>query len=458
MPGFRSGSTSSPSRLTTAATALALATLLAACGGGGDGGGYHPVPPPASPANPAPPAAPIPPAAPTPPAEPTSPAAPTPPVDPTPPTTPPAEPPAQHDQGPLYDFTEVGVPGSTYGTVIHQGIANGGLVAGTSWDAAGVAHVFLYNGKTNIDLGTFGGVHARAFAVNRCGQVAGWGMTAAGIPHAFFYNGSLHDLGPVGSPESWGTAITTCGKVAGWSVTSAGQPHAFYYDGKTMRDLGTLGGAASGATDMNAAGQVVGYAAVPGDGVLHAFLYDARTGAPLLDIGPAGRFSQALDINEAGQVAIGTRDADGQLRAFRYDAGAGTLQDLGLLPDSRGSEPHAINAAGHVVGYVSYPDNRQVAFVHDGSTMHSLATLNGGRVADANAINASGLVVGFAVDGLGGAERATAWGPGYGLVDLNTRVKDLPAGVELLSALAVADDGAIVVRTRTGLGLLRPRK
>jgi probable HAF family extracellular repeat protein len=418
---FGSGKPSTPPRLAASAAACALATLLAACGGGG---GYHPVPAPTSPTEPTPPAVPTPPA----------------------------------DLGPLYDFTELGVPGSTFGVVDRQGIANGGLVAGTSVDAAGVSHAFLYNGKTNIDLGTFGGTHSRAFAVNRCGQVAGWGMTTSGVAHAFFYDGSLHDLGTLGGAESWGTAISTCGKVAGWAVTGAGQQHAFYYDGRTMRDLGTLGGSLSGATDVNSVGQVVGYATIPGNAVLHAFLYDARTGAPIQDIGPADRIAQAVDINEAGQVAISTRDADGQLRAFRYDAGAGALQDLGLLPDSQGSEPHAINAGGQVAGFVYYPDGRMVAFVHDGTAMRSLGTLNGGRFSDANAINASGLVVGYAVDGPAGSERAAAWGPGYGLVDLNTRVKDLPPGVELLSALAVADDGAIAVRTRTGLGLLRPRK
>ena len=422
MFGSRSGKSSYPSRPAASAAAFAMATLLAACGGGG--GGHDPLPTPAQPGNPAPPTTPTPPA----------------------------------DLGPLYDFTELGVPGSTFGVVDHKGIANGGLVASTSVDAAGVSHAFFYNGKTNIDLGTFGGRDARAFAVNRCGQVAGWGATPSGIPHAFFYDGNLHDLGTLGGAESWGLAISTCGKVAGWSVTSAGQQHAFYYDGKTMRDLGTFGGTLSGALDVNAVGQVVGYAALPGNAVLHAFLYDARTGAPIQDIGPADRSSQAYDINEAGQVAISSRGADGLLRAYRYDAGSGALNDLGLLPDSQGSEPHALNAAGHVVGYAYYPDGRQVAFVHDGTGMRSLGTLNGGRFSDANAINASGLVVGYGVDGLAGSEHAVAWGPGYGLVDLNTRVKDLPAGVELLSALAVADDGAIVVRTRTGLALLRPRK
>lgn len=394
------------------AVSFAALSLLAACGGGGDGHTPKPPTPPSPPVN----------------------------------------------QGPLYDFTEIGLPGISFGVVLRQGIANGGLVAGTSVDASGISRAFLYDGKTNIDLGSFGGPNSRAFAVNRCGQVAGWGQTSSGIPHAFFYDGTLRDIGTLGGAESWGLAISTCGKVAGWSTTASGAQHGFYYDGRTMRDLGTFGGTMAQAFDLNALGQVVGTATIAGNALLHAFLYDARTGAPLQDLNPPDRSSQAIDINEAGQVAISTRDpAVGSLRAFRYSGGL--LQDLGVLPDAQGSEPHAINEAGHVVGYSYYADGRQIAFVHDGTAMRSLGTLNGGRFSDANAINASGLIVGQAVSGTTtGPEHAVAWGPGYGPVDLNTRVKDLPAGIVLLEAEAVADDGAIAVRTNTGLGLLRPRK
>ncbi|WP_229507785.1 hypothetical protein [Massilia sp. Dwa41.01b] len=144
------------------------------------------------------------------------------------------------------------------------------------------------------------------------------------------------------------------------------------------------------------------------------------------------------------------------LRAFRYSGGM--LQDLGLPPGARGSEGRALNAAGHVVGYVYYPDNRIVAFIHDGSSIRELGTLGGSRFSDAVAINASGLVVGSSVQQKAGVEHAFAWTASYGMVDLNARVKDLPKDVVLVAGLAVADDGAIVVRTNGGLGLLRPRK
>ena len=402
-----------PGRRAALAASFALASLLSACGGGGNGPDRQPAPPVVSP--------------------------------------PPPPPPVQ--RGPLYDFTPIGLPGMSLGAVVRQGIANGGLVAGTAW-VGSEARAFLFDGEKSIDLGTLGGGSARAFSVNRCGQVAGWAYTASGIPHAFLYNGSMRDLGTLGGADSYGNVISTCGKVAGWAGTSGGQGHAFYHDGKTMRDLGTFGGNASSATAINSLGQVVGNAYLA-DSTYHAFLYDARTGAPILDIGPPGWRSTAVDINEAGQVAISAVGAT-TLRAYRY--AGGTLLDLGLPPGARDTEATAINAAGHVVGTVTYPDDRKVAFLHDGNTLHELGTLGGGRISQAVAVNASGLVVGSSVDPTAVGQRAFAWSSSYGMVNLNERVKDLPKDVTLLAALAVADDGAIVVRTTEGLGLLRPRK
>jgi probable HAF family extracellular repeat protein len=399
-------------RRAASAAAFALAALLSGCGGSGGSGG-HPAPPP-----------------------------------PSPPPPPPVE------LGPLYDFTPIGLPGITYGDIDRRGIATSARVTGTSRDAAGNVRAFYYNGKENIDLGTFGGRHAQAFSINRCGQISGWAHGTGDLARAFYYDGALRDLGTLGGAESFGFAVSTCGKVAGWSATSGGETHAFYHDGKTMRDLGTFGGSGSYALAINSVGQVAGYAYGPGNAWFHAFLFDARTGAPIQDLGALGDSSLAQDINDAGQVVGYSRAADGALRAFRYEAG--TMHDLGLLPGARGAEARAINGAGLTVGYVYYPDGRQVAFVHDGTTMHDLGTLGGSRFSDAVAINSTGLVVGSSIDAAAGAQRATAWNSNYGPVDLNKRVRNLPKDVELVGALAVADDGGIAVRTNKGLGLLRP--
>jgi probable HAF family extracellular repeat protein len=101
-------------------------------------------------------------------------------------------------------------------------------------------------------------------------------------------------------------------------------------------------------------------------------------------------------------------------------------------------------------------DGSNRGFVYDGTTMTSIGALPGGNFSTAEAINASGLVVGASATAT--EAHAVSWTRRDGLVDLNDRLHAPPAGLVLGHALAVADDGYIVVRTNQGLALLKPRK
>jgi probable HAF family extracellular repeat protein len=130
------------------------------------------------------------------------------------------------------------------------------------------------------ELGTLGGPHSEAFAMNASGQVIGLSYTQndGGLTqHAFFWDGTaMKDLGHLGSGQSWPTAISNSGYVTGWSGTSDFNSHAFLWDGSMMRDLGTFGGLNSFGLGINAIGQVVGYAQTA-SGKDRAFLWDGTT-------------------------------------------------------------------------------------------------------------------------------------------------------------------------------------
>ena len=354
--------------------------------------------------------------------------------------------------GPTYDVIPIGLPGATSGEVTRRGIANGGVVAGTSRGADGVGHAFLYYGSKTIGLGTLGGDFSQALAVNACGHVTGWAATKAGSVHAFLYDGTMHDLGTLGGSDSEGTVITHCGQITGWAATAAGQTHAFLYDGKKLNDLGSLGGNSFG-NGLNNLGVVVGYSFGPHNAWFHAFLYDSRTGGPLVDLGSPGGNSVAVDINDAGQVTGWFRIGEGPTGAFLYELGK--IRDIGTLGGA-GAEAFQINGAGLVIGTSAIADGSNRGFVYDGTTMTSIGSLPGGNFSIAEAINASGLVVGAAATAT--EEHAVSWTRKDGLVDLNDRLYAPPAGLVLVRALAVADDGYIVVRTNQGLALLKPRK
>jgi hypothetical protein len=50
-----------------------------------------------------------------------------------------------------------------------------------------------------------------------------------------------------------------------------------------------------------------------------------------------------------------------------------------------------------------------------------------------------------------------SWTAEEGIVDLNTRLHAPPAGMRVLNALAISDNGSIVALSNTGLVLLKVR-
>ncbi len=264
---------------------------------------------------------------------------------------------------------------------------------------------------------------AEAAAINSSAEVIGGGY--------IYSNGTVQYV-PGGGDA---VAVNDSGEIAGDRNVSGGASHAFLYSNGAMQDLGTLGGASSGAYGINNSGQVVGEAGTaPGSNASDAFLYSNGTMTALDNSG----HSSANAINNEGQVVVNVGDSVflysngtktnitgtaaegsgnsindagqvvgytfGTLRAFLWSSAAG-MSDLGTLaaPYNSGSEALGINLSGQIVGTSwDYPlpgDYQYHAFLYSNGTMEDLNNLvnaPGWTLEEATAINNSGQIVGWA--------------------------------------------------------------
>jgi probable HAF family extracellular repeat protein len=144
--------------------------------------------------------------------------------------------------------------------------------------------------------------------------------------------------------------------VVGWAENASWDRRAFRWENNQMRNLGTLGGAASEAWSVSANGRVVVGAAQNASGQWRAFRWENNQMRNLGTLG--GDWSEAFDVSADGSVVVGyAYNAAGQYRAFRWTASGG-MEDLNttyaslLTNGSVLSVAHAISPDGrYIVGY-----------------------------------------------------------------------------------------------------------
>jgi probable HAF family extracellular repeat protein len=162
-------------------------------------------------------------------------------------------------------------------------------------------------------------LRSAAYDINDEGTIVGSAMLATGATHAFAYDiatETMDDLGTLGGTHSEATAVNDAGLIVGWSdITGNTARHAFVYDPATgeMDDLGTLGGVNSSAEDLNEDGIIVGWSEIaasdPCESIgescppTRGFSYDLSTGTMTnLRTRRGTSHSYATGINESGVI------------------------------------------------------------------------------------------------------------------------------------------------------------
>ncbi len=329
---------------------------------------------------------------------------------------------------------------------------------------------------TVVDLGTLSGGNAsQCYGINNSGQVTGESSTTNGVPgffgsHAFLYSGgSMTDLGVLGGNLSYGGAasggsgVNDAGQVSGSSaITNGSATHGFLYSSGGMNDLGTLGdpsqvgklgGPDSYGFGINNSGQVTGYSTIVNGSGNHAFLYSSGRLSDLGTLG--GSSSYGYGINDSAQV-VGESTITGEsaTHAFLY-SGAG-MSDLGTLGGTS-SHGYAINNSGLVTGSSDFSGGGYHAFLYStNGGMSDLGTV-GGTSSIGRGVNGSGQIVGDSYIRGNSADHAFLYSGGA-MNDLNNLVsKGQMADFSYLQvARGVNDHGWIAGNGVTTNGAMHP--
>jgi probable HAF family extracellular repeat protein len=281
------------------------------------------------------------------------------------------------------------------------------------------------------------GPGAGAVAINDKGQAV---VNFQDRAYLWTLSGGLTDLGDLGGGKSYGRAINNLGQIVGESYLDATTFHAFLWDGQIHDLCGSNDGTMYRALSINNLGVVVGFF-FSGNSYASPFQWTRASGL------------QPLDLQLIGGWANKIRD-DGLMVGFKYghawmwtEPGAGT--DLGNLPGFDASWPQDINQNGQMTGFavMNIPPNAFPTHAFSWTAGGGLKDLGvAGRNSRAFGINNQGYIVGWS-DFVQGDDRLThgaLWTPGGELLNLDTLVRNKPAGVNIGDAKGINQQGVIV--------------
>lgn len=261
-----------------------------------------------------------------------------------------------------------------------------------------------------------------------------------------------------GDSEGFAFAINAAGQITGRStgVQQQGQQTLLFDravrwepDGNVLdlEDAATAGAPLQlfRGADIDSSGRVVGFARDASIPAGRGFLWDNGT---IVDLGnlpgtPPQRLSTAQALNDAGVVVGHADDSSGFQRAFRWESGAMVDLHAQAGVPGRTSDAHDISPSGLIAGSADFVadliDLRTPALFHPDGTVESIATFGGG-IGETLAVNASGDAVGFATYA-NGTQAAFLHRNGV-RIDLNELI-DPASGWTLTDGRTITDAGVI---------------
>jgi probable HAF family extracellular repeat protein len=305
-----------------------------------------------------------------------------------------------------------------------------------------------------VDLGASVSAYGSyATAINEAGVVAGLDYPDGTITAAVFEPGQTPRF-PAGTPISGtqATAINRSGQVIG----SDANEKAAIFAGNRMIPVVRFSNAASSATGINDAGDIVGSYSTGGPS--QAYVWH-KGKLRTLGFLPGDDMSLAMGINHKGQITGGSVNGmRGEFRAFLYQGGKMTVAAAMKGRDIFGN---AINDGGDIAGvsYQAPSRSSSRAFVRSGGIVKQFGPLKGDKHCAARDINSSGQVVGSSdrVDtNASYSSRVTSTGFIYTdgrLLDLNSLVVAL--GWKITSAAGINDRGQIAATALNSSGVAR---
>jgi len=331
--------------------------------------------------------------------------------------------------------------------------------------------------------------------LNQKGQVATYGAARNG----FFDGDRLYELGSLGGGYTFVQGLNNRGVVVGESNDDSGpyggQVLAFSWSvAGGMRAL--PGWSVSSAHAINDKNQIVGFTSAPGI-ISHRAVRWNPDGSTT-NLGPPPQSSsEAWTINNHGEAGGYTDLIDGSIHAMKWTA-SGSPIDLGTMSGTNTAFTYFVNQRGEAAGLAGNDDGNYVFFwnsrdgmvatgAHENQGSGQVVALNersevagntrlpAGRVpflwsrsrglvllpgstpefTNVWSMNNRTQLVGYKGSGSGDM-RAVLWDGPTNPVDLNTRLHRPPAGLVLISAVAINDAGDIAAYSNAGMVLLRP--